>query len=76
MVSESSTSYICNLKIYRGEEKKVQETVLSVLEPYLCSWHHVYQDNYYNSVSTSGILLQNEIRVCGTTKENRGLQNN
>ena len=72
MVSESSTGYICNLEIYRSEETKLQETVLSVLQPYLDSWHHVYQDNYYNSVSTSGILLQNKIRVCGTIKENRG----
>ncbi|TEA32634.1 hypothetical protein DBR06_SOUSAS19810022, partial [Sousa chinensis] len=37
--------------------------------------HHIYQDNYYNSVSTSEILLKNKTRVCGTIRENRGLPN-
>ena len=75
MVSESETGYICNFEIYTGEGKKLQETVLSVLQPYLGSWHHIYQDNYYNSVSTSEILLKNKTRVCGTVRENCGLPN-
>ncbi|TEA37041.1 hypothetical protein DBR06_SOUSAS210197, partial [Sousa chinensis] len=37
--------------------------------------HHIYQDNYYNSVSTSEILLKNKTRVCGTIRENHGLPN-
>ena len=73
MVSE--TGYICNLEIYTGEGKKLQETILSILQPYLGSWHHIYQDNYYNSVSTSEILLKNKTRVCGTIRENQGLPN-
>ena len=75
VLSESETGYICNLEIYTGEGKKLQETVLSVLQPYLGSWHHIYQDNYYNSVSTSEILLKNKTRVCGTIRESRGLPN-
>ena len=66
---------LCNLEIYTGEGKKLQETILSILQPYLGSWHHSYQNNYYNSVSTSEILLKNKTRVCGIISENCGLPN-
>ena len=75
MVSKSETGYIRNLEIYTGEGKKLQETILSVLQPYLGSWHHIYQDNYYNGVSTSEILLKNKTRVCGNIRENHRLPN-
>ena len=75
MVGESETGYICSLEIYMDEGKKLQETVLLVLQRYLGLWHHIYQDSYYNSVSTSEILLKNKTRVCGTIRENRGLSN-
>lgn len=58
MLCESETGYICNFEIYSSEGKKLHETLLSVLEPYLDSWHHVYQDNCYNSISTAEILLE------------------
>jgi hypothetical protein len=73
MVSESDTGYILNMEIYTGEGKKLQETILTVLRPYLGIWHHMYQDNYYNSVATAEVLLHNKIRFCGTVRENRGL---
>ena len=76
MVNESETGYICNLEIYKGEGKKLQETILSVLQPYLASWHHIYQDNYYNSMSTSEILLKNKTRACGAIRENVVYQTN
>ena len=53
MLCESESGYICNLQVYSGQGRKLQETILSVLEPYLGHWHHVYQDNYYNSVYTA-----------------------
>lgn len=73
ILCESESGYICNFEVYTGEGKKLQETILSVLKPYLGYWHHVYQDNYYNSVSTAEILLKNKTLVCGTIRENRGL---
>ena len=75
MVSVSEIGYICILEIYMCEGRKPQETVSSVLQPYLGSWHRGYQGNYYNSVSTSEILLKNKSRVCRTIRENRGLLN-
>jgi hypothetical protein len=35
IVTESTSGYIGNLEIYSGEGKKLQETIVSVLEPYL-----------------------------------------
>ncbi|KAI4476035.1 hypothetical protein M0802_014946 [Mischocyttarus mexicanus] len=73
MLCESKSGYICNFEIYSGQGKKLQETILSILEPYLDCWHHIYQDNYYNSVSTAELLLKRKTLVCGTIRENRGL---
>lgn len=73
MVSEATTGYICNMKIYAAEGKKLEDTIFSVLEPNLDLWHHVYQDNYYNSVAIAEHLLQRKTRVCGTIRSNRGL---
>ena len=73
VVTESTSGYIGNLEIYSGEGKKLQETILSVLEPYLDQNYHVYQDNYYNSVATAEHLFSRKVRVCGTIRVNRGL---
>ncbi|PNF16120.1 hypothetical protein B7P43_G03265 [Cryptotermes secundus] len=73
VVTESTSGYIGNLEIYSGEGKKLQETILSVLEPYLDQNYHVYQDNYYNSVTTAEHLFLRKVHVCGTIRVNRGL---
>jgi hypothetical protein len=53
--------------------KRLQETILSVLEAYLDQNYHFYQDNYYNSVEIAEHLLSRQVRVCGTIRVNRGL---
>jgi hypothetical protein len=73
MVFESKTGYICNFEIYSGKSKKLEETILSILEPYKNMWYHLYQDNYYNSVEIAKKLFENKIRVCGTLRSNRGV---
>ena len=73
MVCESETGYICNIEIYTAEGKKLEETILTLLDPYLHRWHHVFQDNYYNSVQIAENLLAKKTRVCGTIRANRGL---
>jgi hypothetical protein len=64
VVSESTTGYIGDLQIYVAEGKKLEDTVFSVLEPYLDQWYHVYQENYYNSVRIAENLLERKVRVC------------
>lgn len=61
------------LKFILLRKKKINETILSVLDPYLDLWHHVYQDNYYNSTSIAKTLLERKTRVCGTIRQSRGL---
>nr|QPD02194.1 PiggyBac6 [Dichotomius schiffleri] len=73
MVCESTTGYICNFEIYCGQGKRLLETIQTVLSPYTNLWHHVYMDNYYNSVENSEKLLGENIRICGTIRKNRGL---
>jgi hypothetical protein len=73
VVTGSTSGYTGNLEIYSGEGKKLQETIVSVLEPYLDQNYHVYQDNYYNNVVTEEYLLLREVCVCGTIRVNRGL---
>ena len=63
--------YICNLEIHTGIRKKLLETVLLGLQPYLGSWHCIYQDNYYiTTVCPSEILLKTKTKVGGTIREN------
>ena len=55
------------------KEKQLQETIFTLLEPHLHQNCHVYQDNYYNHVTTAESLLSRQVRVCGTIRVNRGL---
>jgi hypothetical protein len=58
-----------NLEIYSGEGKKLQETTVSVSEPYLDQNYHVYQDNYYNNfrVACLHVYIHTCIRTYITT---------
>ena len=38
--------------------------------------HHVYQDNFYNSVNLAENLLKRNIRVCGKMTPNKGIPKN
>jgi hypothetical protein len=74
MLCEATTGYISNMEIYTTHGKKLNDTVMSVvLENNLGIHHHVYQDNFYNSVNLVGSLLKHKIRVCGTIRRNRGI---
>ncbi|XP_017762744.1 PREDICTED: piggyBac transposable element-derived protein 4-like [Eufriesea mexicana] len=73
VLCEAVTGYVCNFHVYAADGEKLEDTVLTVIEPYKNMWHHVYQDNYYNSVKMAKILLKNKVRLCGTIRKNRGL---
>jgi len=73
MVTESTSGYILNLEIYAGERKKLQETIFTLLEPYLDQNYRVYQDSYYSHVTIAETLLSRQVTVCGTIRVNRGL---
>jgi hypothetical protein len=73
MLCEAKTGYISNMEIYTAQGKKLNDTVMSVLENNVGVHHHVYQDNFYNSVNLAENLLKHNIRVCGTMRPNRGI---
>ena len=69
-VCEAVLDYICNMEIYSAEGKKLEDTVLSLLDRNLCQNHHIYQDNFYNSVRLAQTLPDGYVRVCGTMRAN------
>ena len=70
MVCEAVSGYICNVKIYSAERKKLKDTVLSLLDRNL-GQNQIYQDNVYNIVRLAQTLLDRNVRVCGTMRANR-----
>lgn len=73
MLCDSSTGYIANFKLYSGAEQKLENMIMELLEHHLDKWHHLYMDNFHNSVGLARKLLLNKIRICGTIRSNRGL---
>ena len=73
LVCEAVSSYVCNVKIYSAEGKKLEDTLLSLLDRNLGQNHHIYQNNFYNSVRLAKTLLDRNVRVCGTMRANRGI---
>jgi hypothetical protein len=51
MVCEAVLDYICNMEIYSAEEKKLEGTVLSILDRNVGQNHHIYQVNFYTEGS-------------------------
>ena len=72
-VCEAVLGYICNMEIYSAARKKLEDTVLSLLDRNLGQNHHIYQDNFYNSMRLAQTLLDRNVRVCGTMRANRGI---
>ena len=76
MVCEAVSCYICNMEIYSADRKKLEDTMLSILDRNLGQNHHIYQDNFYNSVRLAQTLLDRNVRVCGAMRANRGIPRN
>jgi len=73
MMCEAESGYVCNMEIYSAERKKLENTMFSLLDRNLGQSHHIYQDNFYNSVRLAETLLDRNVRVCGTMSANRGI---
>jgi len=73
MVCEVVSGYICNMDIYWAEGKKLEDIMLSLLDRNLGQNHHIYHDNFYNSVRLAQTLLDRNMRVCGRMRANRGI---
>lgn len=74
----TSDGYVLNIEIYQGndpqqqqEGKKTEKIVLRLMDPYLDKGHHLFMDNFYNSVSLSSLLLSRNTHTTGTLRSNR-----
>jgi hypothetical protein len=76
MVCEAVSGFICNMEIYPAEGKKLEDTMLSLVDRNLGQDHHIYHDSFYNSVRLAQTLLDRNVRVCGTMRANRGIPRN
>ncbi|GLV46372.1 uncharacterized protein CBL_20714, partial [Carabus blaptoides fortunei] len=67
--------YVLNLEIYQGKaaetDGKTSSIVKRLMAPYLNRGHHLYMDNFYNSVGLSKELLELKTHTTGTLRRNR-----
>jgi len=63
MVCEVVLGYICNMEIYWAEGKKLEDTVLSLLDWNLGQNHHIYKDDFYNSARLSQTLPDRNVSL-------------
>ena len=81
--ADSTNGYVCEFEVYVGKpqggqrETNLGSKVVKRLTRHLKGKnHHIYFDNYFNSVALISELLQDHIYACGTVKSNaRGLPN-
>ena len=67
MVCEAVSGHIS------AEGKKLDDTVIPLLHRNVGQKHHIYQDNYYNSVTLAQTLLDRNMRACGILRASRGI---
>ncbi|XP_069169874.1 piggyBac transposable element-derived protein 4-like [Procambarus clarkii] len=72
MLAESTTGYIYGFDVYSGIGKTIMETVTRLMRPLVNKGHHLYMDNYYNSVSLTEKLRELGVYTCGTIRLLRG----
>ena len=73
----TTDGYVLNLQIYAGKSdeaeglSKIETLVHALLEPFLDRGHHIFMDNFYNSVGLSQKLLKRKTHTTGTLRRNR-----
>jgi hypothetical protein len=57
MVWEALSGYVCNMDMYAAEGKKLEDTLVSLLDRSLGQNHDIYLDDFYDSVKVAETLL-------------------
>ncbi|CAK9832785.1 PiggyBac transposable element-derived protein 4 [Anthophora retusa] len=69
--------YVLNVEIYQGKSDDIDKTpktsslVLRLMQQYLNKGHHLFMDNFYNSIELSKKLLEHKTHTTGTLRSNR-----
>ncbi|XP_067614902.1 piggyBac transposable element-derived protein 4-like isoform X2 [Eurosta solidaginis] len=72
-----SSSYVLNIETYKGKQpdptkgSKIDAIVYRLVTPYFGKGHHLFLDNYYNSINLSHDLLLLKTHTTGTLRSNR-----
>jgi len=73
ILADSQSKYCWNIDVYHGVSKSLKETITSLFTPQnMSQWHTLYMDNFYNSVSTSEHLHDNQVHTVGTFRSHHG----
>nr|CAI5855560.1 unnamed protein product [Callosobruchus analis] len=74
----TSDGYVLNMEMYSGKINendgggtKTENLVLRLMKPYLVKGHHLFMDNYYNSIALSEKLLNLKTHTNVTLRCNR-----
>uniref|UniRef100_A0A2A4IYX2 PiggyBac transposable element-derived protein domain-containing protein n=1 Tax=Heliothis virescens TaxID=7102 RepID=A0A2A4IYX2_HELVI len=77
----TSDGYVLNAKMYSGKKNteqdmgestsKTEKVVMRLMRPYLLREHHLFMDNYYNSVNLSQKLIDLKTHCTDTLRSNR-----
>lgn len=74
----TADGYVLNMIIYQGQDPdskqlggKTQKIVETLMQPYLDKGHHLFMDNFYNSVTLSNYLLSKKTHITGTLRADR-----
>ena len=76
--ADSSNGFICDLEIYTGKQRNGNpeqglghRVVHNLTRPLVGKNHHVFVDNFFNSLALAADLLRDQIYICGTVRGNR-----
>ena len=76
--ADSSNGFVCDLNVYTGKQRDGNpeqglgyRVVHNLTRTLVGKNHHVFVDNFFNSVNLAEDLLQDKIYICGTVRSNR-----
>ena len=76
--ADSSNGFVCDLEVYTGKQRNGNpeqglrhRVVRNLTRPLVGKNHHVFVNNFFNSLALAEDLLRDQIYICGTVCGNR-----
>lgn len=74
----SNTGYVLGGQVYLGKKERRnkdlllgEQVVMNLGQPFFGKFHHLYFDNFFNSLKLCSLLLDNDTYACGTARNDR-----
>ena len=77
MRADAESGYVCQFDVYKGKDGKKTEkglggnVVMKLTQHIHGHYHHIFIDNYFNSIDLLVDLLKNKTYACGTIRKDR-----